>query len=111
MELTETDLSAAMRCASELLDRRRLQGVPIPAWLSEHRQRMRIMAAACGPQKDGREPQLEEMIDTREVAAMLNRSTRHVRRIASNLGGVRRGRDWIFDRSTVEDHIAGGRQR
>lgn len=108
-DMTEHDVETAWRCASELMDRRRLSCHPIPGWLVEHYTRMRGLSSR-GPQNGDREKQLDETLDTQEVAALLNRSTRHVRRIADRLGGVRRGRDWVFYRSTVDEHLAGRQQ-
>ncbi|WCS20125.1 helix-turn-helix domain-containing protein [Mycobacterium marinum] len=104
MDVTETDLLAAFRCASELLDRRCLQGIPIPGWLSTHYHRMRALSA-CGQQNSGRETQLDEPLTTQEVAAMLNTSTRHVRRHAETLGGAKVGRDWVFDKQTLQRYL------
>jgi hypothetical protein len=65
--------------------------------------------SAAGP--DGR-PQAEvpsqstttplDALTTKEVAAVLNVSDRHVRRLITTLDGRRRSRDWVFSRAVVE---------
>lgn len=107
MYVTDNDLVAALRCASELLDRRRLQGIPIPGWLASHYHRMQHMSAR-GHQTVSAEQQLDEPLTTEEVAAMLHTSSRHVRRHAEQLGGIKIGRDWMFNRDSVQQHTQGG---
>lgn len=104
MDVTADDFRVAFRCVSELLDRRRLQCAPVPAWLVEHYHRMRAMSA-CGHEFGSGPAELAEDHDeltTEEVAEMLNLSTRQVRRNAEAIGGVKPGRDWVFDRESVE---------
>ncbi len=43
-------------------------------------------------------------IGVREAADILGTSVQWVRRIAADLDGRRVGRDWIFQRSTVEEY-------
>lgn len=43
-----------------------------------------------------------DVLTASEVAASLGMSTRHVTRLASDLGGVRHGRSWRFSRTAVE---------
>ena len=111
MNVTETDVVTAFRCASEVMDRRRLSSHPIPAWLVAHYTRMRILSARGQENRDGG-TQLEhdDQIGTAAAAAMLNTSTRQVRRDAPKLGGIRPGRDWVFSRRTIEEHVEGKRQ-
>lgn len=104
MDVTADDFRVAFRCVSELLDRRRLQCVPVPGWLVEHYHSMRAMSA-CGHDFGSGAAELDEEHDTmttEEVAEMLNLSTRQVRRNAEAIGGVKLGRDWAFDCESVE---------
>lgn len=105
----EDDARAAFRCASELLDRRRLQGVPLPAWLVSHYHRMQTLAAR-GKESDGAAAQLEyaNALDTEAVAAMLNKSPRWVRLHAAKLGGQKVGnRNWVFEPGAVREQLEG----
>jgi hypothetical protein len=105
--VTETDFLTSFRCASELLDRRRLQGIPIPGWLSEHYQRMRAMSAT-GHQIDSEVTQSEpELIGVAEAAQITGYSQRHIRRIASDLDGQKVGPNWMFSRRAVQDYAEG----
>jgi len=55
---------------------------------------------------DSSELLADDWISTSEAAAMTGRSQRQVRRIAPDLGAVRRGQAWVVRRSAVEAHIA-----
>jgi hypothetical protein len=48
-----------------------------------------------------------ELIGTWEVSHMLDLSERPVRRLATRLGGKKRGRVWLFDPEVIAEHIEG----
>lgn len=104
------DVRAAVAVASMLLDSWRLRGVPLPAWLVRHHQRMLTMSA-CGHESDsdGAQSSHANPLDTQAVAVMLNMSPRQIRRCAAELGGRKVGRDWIFDVSVVREHLEGSK--
>lgn len=92
---------------------RRLRGAPVPAWLAEHARRieaeyLRLMSAG-GHENHCGEPQLER-IGTTTAATLAGITTRHLRRIAPVLGGLKVGATWTFDRVAVERY-AQERQR
>lgn len=108
--MRDEDVTAALACASKLLDTWRLQGIPLPAWLVRHHGRMQALSArgtrsGTGTTSLGHEPAL----NSQDVAVMLNVSTRWVRKHADKLGGVKTGRDWVFDRRAVLEHDEGRR--
>jgi hypothetical protein len=108
--MSDDDVRAALACASLVLDRWRLQGVPLPPWLVHHHQRMRTLAI-CGKENSSGTAHLgyEHALDTLEAAEILSMSTRWVRLHAPELGGRKVGRGWMFDRRAIAEHLEGGR--
>lgn len=105
----EDDVRAALVAASMLLDRLRLRNAPLPAWLVQHHQRMRIMSAT-GHQNCSDTAQSEQ-IGVSEAGHIIGISTRHVRRIATDLYGIQVGTTWVFDRATVEEYAQERREQ
>lgn len=116
MHLTAQDLQAALRCASELRDVRRLySGIGVSPWLAQHYERIKTvhsaMMSASGPQNSGAEQESDhDRIGTIEAAAILGVSTRHIRRIAHDLDGHKIGNSWSFSRTAVAQYAEGKQQ-
>ena len=114
MNLSGDDTERALYCVVELIEYRRRFGVPIPGWMLRLHQRFDLasLTSPSGHETVCDEPQLntEVLIGSREAANILGLSTRHVRRLAADLDGERRGRDWWFKTSTVTEY-AEGKQR
>ena len=93
-------------CAAEVVNGRRLRGQPIPAGLKQYLQELEADSAemsGSGPKTcDGADA--NPTMGVKEVATMLNITERHVRRIATRLGGRRVNGTWVFDRDIVENY-------
>jgi hypothetical protein len=92
-------------CATEVLNTRRLRGEPIPDELKDYHEEVEAdWAAMSGIGRNSCETsEASSTMGVEEVAAMLNRTTRQVRRIAPSLGAERVNGTWIFQRGAVEE--------
>lgn len=99
-------LEWALYCATEVLNTRRLRGQPIPQELRDYHEELDAAWAemsAAGP-KTCAAASAHPTIGVMDVAAMLHRTPRHVRRIAPSIGGQRVNGTWIFQRAAVEKY-------
>lgn len=115
VNLTQRDLHWAMFCVSGLLDGRRVRCQPVPADLVEAHRRIttayHAMSSAGVPENGSQATQLDERIGTTEAALILGVTPRHVRRLGTDLDGVKVGTTWTFSRAAVERYAAQGRQQ
>ncbi|WP_433626073.1 hypothetical protein [Nocardia sp. CA-120079] len=79
--------------------RRTIEGIPEPM----RRLALRLRCAIAD-QSEGAEPDAVggDEIDTRQAAAILGCTERHVRRLAADLDGDQVGRTWVFRRDIVQ---------
>lgn len=88
----------------------RTNGMRPPPWLDELRTAVdtALEASNPGPTDVRNTPQPApselNMIDTATAATILGCTDRHVRRIATSLGGHRTRNGWYFDRDAVETY-------
>ncbi|WP_407689367.1 helix-turn-helix domain-containing protein [Mycobacterium sp. HUMS_1102779] len=101
--MTETDLQCAYRCAAEVVRRRRLTGEPIPPWLNRYYVQLdtKIRMSARGQQNSLNTDQ-SDTLSSMEVAQLIGRNDRWVRRHRDELGGIQQGDRWRFPRTAVE---------
>jgi hypothetical protein len=102
--MSQHELECALYCATEVLNTRRIRNQPIPDWLEANWAEI----SGSGP-KTSVTDSASQTIGVEEVAALLNRTPRHVRRIARSVGGRRINGTWIFDCAT-HSHTKGARQ-
>ncbi|MGH8328582.1 MAG: hypothetical protein ACRET2_17680 [Steroidobacteraceae bacterium] len=115
MNLDEHDMRVAFRCVSELLDTRRLRGVPIPRWLIEHYRRIeaayRSMATlGHQPGSDQRSSDNDELVSARQAAAIIGLSRRHVQRLSADLDGRIIDGRWLYPLDAVRAYREGRQQ-
>jgi hypothetical protein len=116
MNLTGDDLRAAYYVASEVIRTRRRTGQPIPDWLRKHYTlldaAMRVSPTRQPVVENGAPDQhsRDDIIGSREVAAMLNLTERQVQRRAAQLGGTRVCGRLLFLRADIADHAEGRRR-
>lgn len=105
LRLTDNDLEAALFALTDVVDRRRLCGLPIPSAVVALRQKLEI-ASACGTENCSEaEPLVNDLIDSDEAARILGCTPRWVTKIGSDLDGKQvAGGRWIFHRRAVIDY-------
>lgn len=104
MNLSEIEVKASYYAVSEFVRHRRQHGAPVPAPVRRLFDRLDYIARWGVDPADTPTEGTADDISTTEAAAILGCSTRHVRRIAADLDGIRVGRDWIFNRHTVTEY-------
>jgi hypothetical protein len=112
-DLDDTDLQAAYYCVAEVRRHRQRKGQPVPAWLHRHYDRMdaAFLMSLAGHESDCSTPQSknDEWISTKEAAAIVNLSPRHVRRIQADLCGEKRVGRLLFPLHAVTEYAEGRR--
>lgn len=105
LRLTDNDIEAALFALTDVVDRRRLCGLPIPPAVVTLRQKLEI-ASAVGTEPDSEAEQLgNDLIDSDEAARILGCSARWVTKIGNDLDGKQvAGGRWIFHRRKVIDY-------
>ena len=100
------ELKWALYCAAEVVNMRRLRGEPIPTELRDFADELKATWEMTG---NGHEScptaSVNPILGVMEVAAMLNRTERHVRRIAPRLGAERVNGTRVFNRAAVEEYV------
>ncbi|MCV7285353.1 helix-turn-helix domain-containing protein [Mycolicibacterium wolinskyi] len=108
MKLTDDEVQAALYCVVEVVDRRRRANIPVPPWMIQLARRLNLTSALSdrGHELDsgGEQSEPERLIGTREAAAILGFSPRHVRRIAGDLDGETISGRVLFSLSTVAEY-------
>ena len=111
MNLTGTDLHAALYVAAEVIRSRQRTGQPVPTWLRRHFNRLdtEIRVLQSGHESDGDTGQSdqEQLITAREAAAILGCSKRQAQRLAADLDGQIVGGRWLFKLNTVTKYAQG----
>jgi len=102
LELTVFAIDAAQRYRAH-------QGLaPLPA-LNQLRALMSPPGQADMLEESSGQAEVVARISTRDAAALLGCSERHVRRLAPMVGGELVGGRWLLDRQAVLEHIGGSR--
>ncbi|GGK48447.1 helix-turn-helix domain-containing protein [Nocardia camponoti] len=105
--LTLADIDVTLLAVRELITARQRTGAPIPDAVRRAYRRLRLAREAAAVTESVRgqpEPAARsssDQIGTAEAARALGVSTRHVRRIVTDLDGRKVGRDWCFNSATV----------
>lgn len=99
---TGHDLRAALYCAAEIVRSRQRTGQPIPEWLRRHYSQLNaaVRVSARGHQNSC-ETEESDTLSTMQVAEMLRRPERWVRRHPELLGGHKDGDRWRYPRAAV----------
>lgn len=101
MQISDVTARAALYCVAEVLRGRQIGGVPVPQWLRDAHRALSVHGQeSAGPQLDS----VPDLIDSREAAHMLDCHPRTVRRIATDLDGIRVSGRWCFERTVVDDY-------
>ncbi|WP_019969336.1 helix-turn-helix domain-containing protein [Mycobacterium sp. 141] len=104
MNLTEEQTRLALYAVSDLIVRRHLGGQPIPAGFYRFREQLDTSVRGSGNAAAQAQSTDEDLIDTAEAAEILNRSTRWVREIRSDLDGMNVSGRWVFRRQAVVEY-------
>ena len=105
MNPTGDDLRAAYFCCSEVIRSRRRTGAPIPGWLRRHYSQLdaEIRASARG-RRNSCNAEESDTLSTMQVAEMLRRPERWVRRHRELLGAHKDGDRWRYPRAAVVEY-------
>ncbi|MGO9098908.1 MAG: hypothetical protein ACLP9Y_05490 [Mycobacterium sp.] len=103
-------LKHALLGIQHIIQRRRHHELPVPAeWVALEAALTRAMSAC--PASDLPDTVIgdhgSQMVTTREGAAMLGVTERHIRRLAPRLGGKRVAGRWLLDDDALREHIEG----
>lgn len=99
MNLDPAETLCAYSATAEVVRRYRLAGRKVPAGIGELYRRLEL-EVACAAEDTG--DSTTDLIGVREAARLLHCSERHVRRRATELGGVRLANwTWVFSRSAL----------
>lgn len=104
MNLSDIEIRAAFYALEEFQRRRRQYGMGIPVPVRRLHARLDRAVRGGVDQTDTPGRIDDDEIGTTEAAALLGCSQRHIRRMASDLDGIRIGRDWIFSRRRVIEY-------
>ncbi|GAB3228223.1 hypothetical protein [Mycolicibacterium hippocampi] len=108
MNLSEDETQAALYCVTELVDRRRRAGVPVPNWMTKLGMRLKLasLMSPSGHESGCSETESEadRLIGTSEAATILQMTERHTRRIASDLDGEYIAGRLVFNLFTVTEY-------
>ncbi|ORW85975.1 hypothetical protein AWB92_26730 [Mycobacterium sp. IEC1808] len=107
MELAGDDLEAAFYVVERFIEGLRAGGPPVPKQVNAWFLKVRLAweMSGCGHENDDAPPELaQELIDTAEVASVLNVTTRQVRRLVNDLDGRKHAGVWLFPRQTVIEY-------
>lgn len=96
--ISDRTLKALAYLANEDLERHRRDNQPIPAWLRETHHALSCELAARGHESSGAAPEPATIETVAQRARRTGVSRRTVRRYASQTGGRKIGREWIFER-------------
>lgn len=104
-------MHAALYCVGELIHYRAKMGLPVPQWMQQLSQKLRLTSAMSGSAHEfdsgsaplAAEPE-QSHVGSREAAKLLGLSEAQVRRLASDLDGEKVGRAWVFRLSTVLEY-------
>jgi hypothetical protein len=103
--LAGDDLRAAYYCVSEILRSRRRTGASIPGWLRRHFDQLdaeiHLSSRGHGNSYDTEQP---ATLSTMQVAEMLHRNEKWVRRHRELLGGHKDGDRWRYPRAAVVEY-------
>jgi hypothetical protein len=113
LSLAGDDLESAVYVVGRFIDGLRAGAPPVPKQVTDWCLKVRLaweMSADGHENADGAEELDRELIDTTEVASILNVTPRQVRRMANDLDGRKHGGMWLFPRQTVIDYVEGQRQ-
>jgi hypothetical protein len=109
MASDDEHLRACVRTAAEVIRNRQLRGEQVPEWLRRHQSRCESMLAVSRTRQelasDGGQLEPENLIGTREAAAMLECSTRKAQRLKNDLGARRVASRLLFDRRAVAEYV------
>ena len=98
------ELKWALYATTEVLNARRLKGEPIPQELRDfHDELLASWESSDIGHETGQTTVLSPTLGVMEVAAMLHRTPRTVRRTAASIGAQRVNGTWVFDRAAVEE--------
>ncbi|GLP83567.1 helix-turn-helix domain-containing protein [Mycobacterium antarcticum] len=105
MNFSHDDLEVAYYVFSRFINGRIADGKNVPSVVLPLFRRIELMSV-CGHESDSSAEQLDAgtLIGTAEVAHLLKCDPRTVRRLRSDLGGWKVGRDWVFNRSAVIEY-------
>ncbi|RAU98772.1 hypothetical protein DQP58_04785 [Mycobacterium colombiense] len=102
--LTATEAQSAHYALRDFIARRGLEKRPLPRRFYTLQARLVSFVRetkTCAPQTHSASSAEEELIDTAEAAAIIDRSPQWVRRIRAELGGRDIGGRYVFPRKTV----------
>ncbi|WP_280471669.1 helix-turn-helix domain-containing protein [Nocardia cyriacigeorgica] len=105
--MTDDEIRAALYCASEVIRTRQQHAQPVPDWLRRHRAALTaaVEQSVTGQEASGagsHSETAENLIGTREAAAILGCSKRQAQRLAADLDGWLVGGRWVFRRTDVD---------
>lgn len=103
MNLSDLEVKAAFHIADEFVRRRRARNLGIPDAVRRLYARLDY-AVRWGADPNDTPPATDGDIGTAEAARILGCTERYVRMIAADLDGIRVGRTWVFNRSTVTEY-------
>lgn len=107
LSATGDDLDSAHYVAARLIDGLRAGAPPVPRQVIDWCLRVRLAweMSADGHENNGATGELDqELIDTAEVASILNVTPRQVRRLVNDLDGRKHGGVWLFPLQAVLDY-------
>lgn len=112
--LNETDLRAALFTVAHYL--RTVPSAPTSLWQLRYKldHAIRIMMSGnghrCGCDRQESEHDME-LVGAQIAAGLIGCTTRHVGRIAADIGGRKLGRQWWFDAAKVREYAQALRQK
>jgi hypothetical protein len=105
VNLDRNDLEVAYYVFSRFINGRLAAGKTVPAAVRPLFRRIELVSA-CGHESDSGTGELDEEppIGTADAAQIMKCDPRTVRRLREDLGGWKVGRDWVFQKSVVEQY-------
>jgi hypothetical protein len=104
--LSSLQLEAALYAVRDLISRRVLGGQPVREEIKNLYEQL-IAASAHGTRSEtaeGESIEEDDLIDTRQAAAIIGCSARWARRIHADLDGQKCGGRWVFRRQAVAEY-------
>jgi hypothetical protein len=105
MKFSDIDTQAAYHCAAAVIRSRQRSGLPIPAWLRRHYDRLNteIRLSARGHQNSC-DTEQSVTLSTMQVAELLHRPEKWVRRHCELLGAHKDGDRWRYPRAAIVEY-------